>query len=231
MITSRRVSLALIASAAMLLGCSNSEELSPLSEPLRDRLPSLLARGADEPAIEPTAGFPAVPPAVVARHDGPAVGIYVEDRAAFALLTPSGQRGNLVTWLSPDKVSVTLANGAILVRSSGLAHDLAGADVSQLVATLAAGQGGTVRREHLYLNRDFSQDRVSFSCDVSRAGAETLNLGGRSVPTISFEERCRGGGESFTNTYWRDAASARVVQSEQWVHPQIGKVFLQLLNQ
>ena len=231
MISIARVFLAMVASTAVLVGCSNSEELSPLSEPLRERLPMLLSRSPEAQTAAPVSGFPAVNPALVAQHQGPVVGAYVANREAFALLTPSGQRANLVTWLTPDKVSMTLANGAILMRTSGLGHDLAGADVSQLAAAIASGQGGALQREHVYLSRDFSQVRERFSCELTRAGEETLNLAGRAVATVKFEERCRGDEDSFTNVYWREAGSARVMQSEQWVHPRIGKVYLQLLNQ
>lgn len=227
----RRVLLAMVAGTSVLAGCSNSEELSPLSEPLRERLPALMSRSPDGPTAAPTTGFPAVPPAVVAQQQGPVVGAYLANREAFALLTPSGQRAHLVTWLTPDKVSMTLANGAILMRTSGLGHDLAGAEVSQLMASIAAGQGGAVQREHVYLSRDFAQVRERFACDLTRIGDETLSLAGRAVATVKFEERCRGDEDSFTNVYWRDAGSARVVQSEQWVHPRVGKVYLQLLNQ
>lgn len=215
-----------------LAACDNRSEPSPLRAMADQALAGVFGTDAEPlPPVTRQNGFLAVSDQFAASADGPVVAVVIEGRDAQALLTPSGANGPFVTWLSADRASFTFVAGAVLVRTSGLGHDLQNADVSQLLGAMASRQQGDLQREHVYLTRDFQQKRQVFQCNLASAGQVTITLAGRSRTTERFDETCSGEGQGFTNSYWFDGRSGMIVQSAQWVHPQVGRVFFQLLGQ
>lgn len=215
----------------LVAGCDNRQEPAPMQQIATLALAGLLG-GQDEgvPPVADQNGFLAVSPQLVATESNTVVGVVLEDRSSQALLTPSGQRGNLVTWLSADRVSFTFIDGTLLVRSSGLGRDLQNAELTQILAAMASGQRSTAQREHVYLTRDFQQERQVFSCDVTPKGRDEIRIAGRNFSTLRFEETCRRGSEQFTNAYWLRGGTGLVVQSIQWIHPDTGRAHFQIIN-
>lgn len=213
-----------------LSSCSNSQEPHTLRAIANLALAGI--GGQDERAA-PVAqydGFLSVSPQLVATTSDPVVGVVLEARDAQALLTPSGLNGNQRTWLSADRASFTFTAGTILVRTSGLGNDLQNADFSQLLAMMASGQRGTAQREHVYLTRDFQQERWVFACNVTPSGRADIRISGRVFSTLKFEESCMYKEEVFTNTYWLDGRSGLIVQSIQWIHPDTGRAYFQVIG-
>lgn len=213
----------------LLVGCSNQQEPSPLREIV---VQAVSGRGHSEnvPPVAQQSGFLAVSPQIVATETDPVVGVVLEARGAQALLTPSGQSGNLTTWLSADRASFAFTGGTILVRTSGLGNDLQNAEFSELLMVMSSGQSGTARREHIYLTRDFQQERRVFACDVTLKGPAAIRIGAQNFSTIHFEESCRYEDNQFTNAYWIDRGTGLIVQSIQWVHQDTGKAHFQIIN-
>lgn len=130
----------------------------------------------------------------------------------------AGTNAGRETFIGQTGYSVTLQDG-VVVATRGLGDDLMAADVSEVVAALAAG-GGTARRLHETLD---SRDRIvarSFDCTIAAAEPEMVALPTRQVPALRFEENCTGSAVAFTNLYWLDAAG-RIVQSRQLVSPTV----------
>lgn len=118
----------------------------------------------------------------------------------------------------------------MLVRTSGLGSDLQNAEFNQLLTAMASGQGGTTQRVHLHLTRDFQQERKVFACEVTAGEPVGIRIADQSFSTLRFEEACENATESFTNVYWVDAGTGLIVQSIQWVHPNTGLAYFQIIN-
>ena len=215
-----------------LAACGNAPEQSPMRIALDAGLSGLTGESRPSPAQVPESGFLAVAPTLIATAQSePAVGLYMQERNTQALLSLSGATATHVTWLTGDRISVTLSGGTMLARTSGLGHDLNNADFSQTLMLMAQGAAGQAERTHTYLTADFQQDRERFTCDVRPLGQAQVQLGRASRQTLAYEEACTGDMGDFTNRYWLDTGSGQIVQAVQWVHPQVGKAHLQLLNQ
>jgi len=230
---SRALSVAGLMSGLVLAGCSNSPGLGQgdaeqITQIVRGSI-GWVSRDQGATRLQPTSGFPGLDPALLAGYRHPAMGAYVSRTQALAALTLVSSARGLAHWRTTDDVSLTLSGPGVLVATRGLGEDLHAADASQTAALIAAGQAGTAQRRHVYLDGVFAQQRVTLTCTVQPVGPETLVLGGRSLPTLRFDERCEGAGEPIVNSYWRDARGPLIRQSSQWVGPRIGMIHLQRL--
>jgi len=214
----------------LVSGCSSHQEPAALQGIAIQALAGIRGQEETAPPMTRQNGFLAVSPQLVATTNDPVVGVVLKARDAQALLTPSGQSGNLVTWLSADRASFTFTGGTILVRTSGLGNDLQNADFSQLLTVMASGQSGAAQREHVYLTRDFQQKRQVFACAVTPMGRADIRIAGREYSTLKFEEACKDDNEVFTNTYWLDGGTGLIVQSIQWIHPNTGRAYFQIID-
>lgn len=222
--------ISFLAAAFAIFGCSNASEPNAIGTAVQSSFGSLLAPSARATPRRARNGFLAVSETLAAPETQPVIALFLEERGTEALLTRSGARPGIETWLSADRAALTLAGGTMLLRSSGLGHDLHHADFSETLTLIATGSAGQAQRRHIYLTRDFQQESHSFTCAVRPTGADTLQLGSRAVVTTRFEEACTGPLAEFTNLYWLAAQEQRIVQAVQWVHPQIGMAHLQALN-
>ncbi|WP_210529263.1 YjbF family lipoprotein [Rubellimicrobium arenae] len=110
-------------------------------------------------------------------------------------------------------------DGGILVATRGFGDDLITMDSAGVLEALRAG-GGTVSRRMETLD---AQDQVltsSFSCTITSAGQETVNLGLREATLNRFDEKCRSQALIFDNIYWLDG-SGQIVASRQYVSPTV----------
>lgn len=152
-------------------------------------------------------------------------------RGTSADLVAVGQNGDVVTWVSPDEVSLALLEPGVLIATRGLGQDLHIAEAGGSAAALAGGSPGAAARRHLRLGGDQRLAESRHDCTLVAAGPEALRLDDRTVRTLRFEERCSGGvAGSFVNRYWRDATRPVIWQSEQWIGPEVGHVRLQRLG-
>lgn len=223
--------LALITLTFLVLsGCSNQQEPDLMAGVMSQAL--AIVQGEAEPAsdIVPKDGFFAVSPEFVASETRQVIGVVLEERNSQALLTPSGQRGNLTTWLSADRASFSFIAGTMLVRTSGLGHDLQNAEFEQLLSAMASGQGGTTQRVHVHLTRDFRQERKVFICEVTLVEKIEIQIADKRFSTQHFAEVCHDAAEKFTNFYWVDDETGLIVQSVQWVHTNTGLAHFQIIN-
>jgi hypothetical protein len=230
MIIKIRILASLVLASFVVSGCSNQQEPDLMAGIMSQAL--AIVQGADEPAsdIVQQDGFFTVSPEFVAAEKRLVVGVVLEERNSQALLTPSGQRGNLTTWLSADRASFTFVAGTMLVRTSGLGNDLQNAEFEELLSAIASGQSATTKRVHVHLTRDFQQERKVFVCGVTPVEQVEIQIADKRFSTQRFEESCENTTESFTNRYWVDAETGLIVQSVQWVHPNTGLAYFQIIN-
>ncbi len=152
---------------------------------------------------------------------------HVPSRDAYATLSVLSQNSDVTTWVTADGISLSLKRG-VLVASRGLGDDLMGATVSPALSAIAAG-GGSSTRLHDFLSGDNHTHQIRFQCTAQSAGHEVLDIVGLRVPTRHVVERCSSPDRQIENHYWL-TKNSRIVQSRQWLSPEIKSVFLQQLS-
>ena len=139
-------------------------------------------------------------------------------------MTLVGRSGAVETWKGPTGITIALEN-QIFVASRGLGYDLMGADPIGVAAAIAAG-GGTATRAHSFLNSLDQIESLSMQCEITRVGAEEVELPRGAQTLTKFEEECAGGRLVFKNEYWTNSDD-EIVRSIQVLSPQIGFVLLE----
>ena len=178
--------------------------------------------GGDQAATEPQIGLTRE---IIEQSGQELILVTVPSRGAAATLIRAGQNGDKVTWISPDGIGLTY-RGGILIATRGFGDDLMAADVADLARGLRAGRLAV--RVHDYLDGEDQILRRTFQCDLQGGGSETIEIVERVYRTRVVEEVCRTRGGGFTNRYWIDG-SGRILQSVQFVSPQVGFVVTQRL--
>jgi Group 4 capsule polysaccharide lipoprotein gfcB, YjbF len=135
----------------------------------------------------------------------------------------TGQNGEVLTWGSDRKQTISLRQG-ILVATRGYGPDLMSAEVPGL-AQIATGAGSTQRR-HFYLDGADQRQVLEFSCTLSSPGSEEIEILGLALVARKVTESCAGPGGSFDNLYWFDAGQ-HLVQSSQLMIPGLKNLLVQ----
>jgi hypothetical protein len=147
---------------------------------------------------------------------GPEMQVQIPSRGADAKLWRVAVNKDVETWLATDNISLSFQHG-VLVASRGLGFDLMGAD-AQTTLNAIAGRGPEVyRRQMRYLTGDNHSTYLIAGCSLTFVGPETV--GGQRLQHL--EEQCQARENLFTNLFWLNG-SGQIVQSRQWVSPQIG---------
>ena len=120
------------------------------------------------------------------------------------MLIENTRNRDVVTYLTPDGISVSLRHG-VLVATRGLGFDLMTADVSAVIPAIR-NRSQEVIRVHRYLDGEEQVVIRTFICDYSGAGTVT--------------ETCYSDGLRITNTY--DLGGRAIRASRQWVSPEQG---------
>jgi len=200
--------------AAALAGCS-----ADVGSKLSQLLPSV--GGTQEQSIEAQKRY-----LKLRERSDSVLQVGVEDRGGqTAPLLRKTQIGDKSTWTTIDNVTLTLQDG-VLVASRGLGRDLMSADVSQTVQRLQSGSTGMVKRFHSYLNGEGQVVIRSYVCEVGTRGPRDITISGTPRSTRLMQEKCNGAEDSFQNLYWLDRRSGKILQSRQWVGPEIGMLSL-----
>jgi len=171
-----------------------------------------------QPAIQRLMGVQPGTQVVVPAEalSGPQMRVQIQSRGANAVLSRVAVNRDVETWLAVDNISLSFRQG-VLVASRGLGFDLMAADAQNTLDAFA-GQGAEVyRRQMRYLTGDNQSTFLTAGCSMVFVGPETV--GGQSLQRL--EERCQARQNLFTNLFWLDG-SGQIVQSRQWVSPQIG---------
>ena len=226
-----------VCALVLLTGCAGNDQApSALPEAAQALLESFSGRSDDDAdRVAPTDGFPGVPPRFVAEVRNPLMGAYIESTRALATLLPQVRNRDVATWATQDGVTVAFRDPGIIVSTRGLPlRDLHVADAAPVILALAAGNGATYVRRLTHLDGLLSPDVTEARCTLTPGGAERITINNRQIDTHRFREHCQTGSETdpesaFTNEYWRSQVSRRIVQSRQWLGPEIGAIYVQQL--
>lgn len=146
---------------------------------------------------------------------------------AQTTLTPRGQNGETITWVSEDGISLAFQSG-VLTSTRGLSDDLMSADIS---ATLAALRGST-RTDYTtfssYLGEAGETQFRSFVCSLADGHSVSLEMMGQTVQAERFDETCASLTQSHTNSFWI-AGDGTMWRSRQWIGDDAGYLVTDLL--
>jgi len=96
------------------------------------------------------------------------------------------------------------------------------ADVAESQALILAGQPGLAVRIHRYMDGQNGIEIDSYVCEIGPRGTEDLTFENVPIRASVFAETCTNPGNGFENFYW--VSGGRVVQSLQWVGPEVGAI-------
>lgn len=212
-----------------LLGaCAKGPEKAPLEveifSTIREQIALRRAPKADRPPLTR---------ALLDTIDSPYIEVTLEASDVFAYLQPQLVRGDdgpgeVVHWVTEDKVSVTLRDG-IVIATRGLRGDLLS---SSTLARSGGAQGPEGRGSRLFDLRfgDHESKTLEMACEVVDLGAENLEIVELTYATHHLQERCEGAGGRIANDFWVDTRTGRVWQSRQWVGPLNGYIRIRQLT-
>ncbi len=162
----------------------------------------------------------------LALDRAPAIAAVLEDRNAADVLHLKLRRDGVDLWLGSDGTTLRLRDG-LLVATRGIGGDLMAADVSQTRALLQSRRDGTVHRFHSYLDGNEHVVTRSFVCDIEHGELFAFQIGAHNVELRHVREACNGMGISFTNHYWLEPGSGRILRSRQFISVYAGMLALQ----
>ena len=167
---------------------------------------------------------PADPRETLRRADLEAVGnplllAVLPEKGVFASLIPLVRKGDTLTWVTADGVTLAFENG-VLIGSRGLGDDLMGGDASGTANAIAGGPTHYVRR-YGYLSGDNQWVTLNFQCEVTARQDETIVIVEHPQATSRTDERCIGDDLVVENSYWA-GSDGLVWRSRQWVGPEVG---------
>jgi hypothetical protein len=154
----------------------------------------------------------------------------LERRGTSALMHVTGRNGDVVTWETPQRISVSLADG-VLVATRGLGHDLMSVEVREARAALkgALPAGADYPRFYGYLDGEHRTTYCSFLCHVVVPERDVVETTGDGRLITRITERCSDPDFSFSNVYWR-ADDGELVRSRQWIGPELGHIRLERVS-
>lgn len=141
-------------------------------------------------------------------------------------VTPSASNGDVVTWQTGDRVSLSFRDG-VIVGSRGLGQDLISADVGNTLAALRGGARGYYPKFHSYLDGEHQVQFRSFQCQITARAAETIVIFERRHDTTRIEETCHSPGLKVVNRFWQGGGITW--KSQQWVSPFVGYLLTERL--
>jgi hypothetical protein len=123
------------------------------------------------------------------------------------------------TFIAQSGFSASYKDGILVATRGLIGEDIMAASAPGLLDAIVAG-GGTTTRAIETLDALNQINTATFTCTVTAAGTETINLGIRSVEAPRFDENCRGSALIFDNIYWLDESGA-ILASRQYVSPTV----------
>ncbi|WP_170575434.1 YjbF family lipoprotein [Ruegeria atlantica] len=200
--------------ALLLISCGEVQEdvdllkgtLFPSAPRFHPRAEALAARRPIPPRLE--VGFP--------RHD----------LAGVMLLET--ERDGVQTWLTADGATITMERG-MLTSAIGFGGGMSGSDLRQSADFILTGGLGYAERFHSFLNGDDEIELHAYRCRITPLGPDTVVVQGTPVAAQKQQEDCYGLAQQFTNIYWVQNSTGRIVQSSQWTGDFLGNIFIKVV--
>ena len=213
---------------AVLSGCEQQpKDAAKTTDPTVLSLAIKTAIGLLKPQPKPVDPRKHLTRQAIDKAGMPILFVGIENRNAYATLSPFGENRGVVTWVSSDGITLNY-RGGLLVATRGLGQDLMAADTREALVAIRSGAGKSVRI-YDYLDGEDQPVRRSFVCKVDSPGRETIEIFGIKLTLRKVIEECNNPEYRIENTYWI-SGQHRIWQSNQWVGPDVGYVFSQQLS-
>jgi hypothetical protein len=140
------------------------------------------------------------------------------DEAILVLATDSNGEQ---LWTAASHVVLLTRDGRV-VRSVGLAHDIAGTQAQGgTLPPLLDALKGPYRSIRTVDLPDIGAYGIALSCTTTAKGPQTISIIGTNIETVRVDEACRSSRPywSFTNNYWIDPKSGFTWHSIQHLSP------------
>ena len=130
-----------------------------------------------------------------------------------------GRNGDVETWMSQDRFSLSLDRG-VLVATRGFTHDMMAGQSAETLAALSGELSESYTRRLRYLDSNEKSFWLQTECSVKPAD-ETAGH--------SLQEICKGFARSYDNQF-RLGADRSIISSKQWISPQNGYLELRYIT-
>lgn len=196
-----------------LSGCGSQRERFAV---LPNLLPSQQEATATAPAqVDIPALKEAMTPALLAQAGGELLIAQLPARGLVATMPRVARNDDVVSFLSPDGISISMRDG-LIVATRGFGFDLMASDLSSVATTLERRDASSTR-VHRYLDGEDQVVTWRFDCRYSYLSRE------------SATEDCTSPFYAFQNSYTL-AQSGKILSARQWVSPRIGYVLTEVLR-
>lgn len=152
--------------------------------------------------------------------------VTIEKRGATGGVFQIATSGEVETWASQDKISVSLRDG-IVVATRGLGEDLMSASVPTVEQLQRAGT--TYKRSHILLDGEDKAFVQSYDCHLRRSTAEQITVLEHSYATRRVVESCASASGQFDNEYWL-LNGGEIRKSRQFINDSVGYLVVEHLQ-
>ncbi len=219
-----RMILPVLVACFGLSGCSSENQKGLTNETLNLAIEAAKAKKAGK--TDPATGGFTLTRAQVASLGIPIDLVKIESRGATAGTFQIATNGDVETWASQDKISLSFRK-RVVVATRGLGDDLMSAGVPSLAQLQSAGNG--YQRSHTILNGEDKPVQQTYDCRVGKPVAERITVLERSYATRHITESCSGPSGRFDNDYWLQT-DGKIRKSRQFVSNSVGYVVIEHLQ-
>jgi len=159
----------------------------------------------------------------LAQGSAPAIVILVEEKDALGALYQVQSRNGVTTWLSADNSMIVLDHG-LLTATRGLGSDLMEARSVEAASLILTMKEGHATRHYGHLNGRDEIQPTTFTCTTRNRGARNIVIGETTFRTQLMREHCESESASIKNLYWVSLNGKGILQSRQWVSPDVGMI-------
>lgn len=152
--------------------------------------------------------------------DAPRMEAVFEARNLREGLSRVSRRDGFEIWRTDAGDTITLREG-IVFGTLALTPDLFSVEAAVPSDWRFAARPVLTDRVHRYVDGDENVVIRGYVCEVSASVPDSIRVSGRSRAAERTDETCYNATQSFTNSYWLDG-SGRMVQSRQWLGPEVG---------
>jgi len=210
------VKTCLLGLVLVIAGCSSDNQRVSFAKAVPIKLPKLFAK--KQPPVDVLAS---ITPQMLAKVSTPVIFAKIEKTGGQAILYLVGDNRGAKTYLSGDKISLTL-KGGVVVASRGLAGDLMSSDAGGVDRSLAHNRTpAPYSRQYYWVDGEDHTQSLTLTCTQHAIAPETITIVGATRSTRHIREQCAQG---VTNDYWVGRGAHKVWQSRQWLGAKIGYI-------
>jgi hypothetical protein len=141
-----------------------------------------------------------ITPEAIAASTEPLLFFELSETGQQAIMSLTGQNGDVVTWSTADGRSISLQDG-LMVATRGFGSDLMSADVSGTLQALA-GSSEVYEKFLSFLDGENRTIIQTFICEMIGPNSDVIDSFGRQVSVKRWTEVCVSPNSEMTSTFW-----------------------------